>query len=578
MLRMSRRRVASAVRVLATFTATGLAGCWTQPSTLGLPCVTDSECDAGQWCSDGRCGDGSGSTGQTEGPSTSSMVSSTTSATTGASATTSSPAGSSTTTLGTEGSTSEAVTGGSAGTTGAPVECARLDCAPAPQWSVAYGDAQILNKALDVDGAGNIYVGGSFKDSLSVEGFPTLLGVENLFSMYVIKFAPSGVPAGLWGFGADGSGGDELLDLAVTDEGVIYFTGYYTGPQDMCDKTLPGFPNRQDLFVARINTAGVCDAIANYPADGTQRGFALDYLESQQRLALAGAYQGNLNLGVGPLMTEQLGGVQGNGLLALYSDELAVLWATEFGEFATYESVDTVRFGPGGALLIAGTFTDTITLKRPYMSLGGTDDVFLARANQADGTLAWATALISEGGVGVAAIDYDPESGAIVIGGSFKSKIASLELDSGSLDNRDLFVASLDSGSGELNWAERFGGANVDEELRGLVIDPVAGHVLLSARCAPGTDFGGGALAVMGNTDACLARLRLTTGELLWSDRFGGGAGALPETGRQLAIDLNDDPRALLWTGDFYGTASFVGPELTADGVDARAFLVRFGL
>ena len=136
------------------------------------------------------------------------------------------------------------------------MECPTPDCALSPQWSVAYGDAKIVNKALDVDGEGNIYVGGVYQGSVTVNGQPTLIGAADLFSMYVIKFAPNGVPLWVRGFGADESGGDELLDLVVTDDGTVYFTGFYTGPLIMCNQSLIGFPNRQDLFVARISPFG----------------------------------------------------------------------------------------------------------------------------------------------------------------------------------------------------------------------------------------------------------------------------------------------------------------------------------
>ncbi|MCA9714960.1 MAG: hypothetical protein KC468_09770 [Myxococcales bacterium] len=549
-----------------------LTGCWTQPSTLGLPCVSDSECDVDQRCEAGHCAGGSILTDETAGATTAGDGG-TTGATTTTSATSMTTADVGATSSGD--ATSEDGTSATTSVTELPMECPTPDCALSPQWSVAYGDAKIVNKALDVDGEGNIYVGGVYQGSVTVNGQPTLIGAADLFSMYVIKFAPNGVPLWVRGFGADESGGDELLDLVVTDDGTVYFTGFYTGPLIMCNQSLIGFPNRQDLFVARINAAGTCDAIAAYAKDGAQRGFSLAYDAATQRLALAGAYQGLPILEEFPLPAEQIGSTQGNGLLALYDADLDVQWAVGLGKLATYESVNTARVGPPGSLLITGTFTDAITLLSTHASQGGTNDAFLARVSQLDGAVEWDASLVTAGGVTVTATDYDPLSGSFVIAGDFASSLPALELDSGSLDNHDIFVASLDAETAEVQWARQLGGASAEESARGLVIDPVAGHVLLSAGCAPGSELGAGPLDVMGSSDACLVRLRLDTGEVLWTERFGGSTGNLVETGRQLAVDLGKDP-ALLWAGDFYGTASFGGVTLTAKDTNARTFLVRF--
>ncbi len=561
----SRARSLAGLGVLA-LTLVGLSGCWKQPGTQGLPCTADSECDEGQRCLDGACNDPNAATDA--------MTTATSSGGPGSSTT-----GVDGSTVTTDAVSSEASTTGEPGTTsattGEPGACGELDCAPDPDWSVAFGDGEILNVALAVDGAGNIYVGGIFKLGITLpqEMIP---GAATVFKMYVMKFDTEGALAWISDLG-DGMGGDEMLrDLIVTAGGAVYITGDYTAPLQLCGEQLQGGSMDPDLFVAALDAdTGICGDIVSFPTVGVQFGSGLAYDATFDRLILAGGYQGQLELGAGALEAEGFGDGQYTGFIAGLDSSLTVHWAQQVGGLGGYEVVNTVTNGPPGSVLLSGSFESSITVGgAEHTNLGGARDAYVARLTVADGVFGWSDSFASEGRTRIGGLAYDGGDTMVVVG-NFTGTIPALQLDSGSETNHDIFMVSMDATTGDVNWRQRFGAPESDDIVRGVTVDTAHAHAFVSGPCLDGLDLGGGPLAVSGSDDACLARYELETGAHLWSAAFGGDDTKLSESGRRLAFDASGDPVALLWTGDFAKTIELAGPPLNADGEHTRSFLAR---
>ncbi len=546
---------------LAALTTTG--ACWSQPSTLGLPCSSDNECDDGQRCVDERCRDSAGT--DSAGTDSASNTGTTNATTTGVDASTS-DGGTSTSTSTTD------------DTTGTELECESIDCAPTPDWSLAFGDDEVRNYAMGVDGAGNVYVGGVYKGTLSVGG-EQLPGGLARFRMYLLKFAPNG--ALLWAndFGDD-LDYDALVDLAVTKDGLVYFTGSLTGPLTMCGEQLEGVPDDSDLFVARVNGFGECDRITRFVKPEMQSGEAIAYDEASQSLIVGGVYQGEFDLGQDAFPTELTGYLQLNGFYArfdLVNDEFQPGWSHGFGVAGAFDFVQALTPGPEQAAFLSASFSGEFTLGSDlHSSIGGSHDAVIARVSATNGDIAWSRSFLSAEGVTVTNLAYDAEGG-LLIAGHYLAELESLGLPSAADGAADLFVVRMDASTGELLWKKSFNDPSRDDLIRGIAIDPINGHALLSTRCFATSSYGGGPLEIEGEDDACLVRLDLDDGDFLWNARFGGAKAGQPEFGRQLALDLSGEA-ALLWSGDFFGSADFGGPALDASGDHARTFLARFFL
>lgn len=124
-----------------------------------------------------------------------------------------------------------------AGSSDAFVVC--LTSAGAHRWATQIGGSKSdSGKAVVVDDAGNLYVGGSFSDTVNLGGGPlTASGASDLF---VASYSASGAFRWAMGFGGDSTIGnaDSLSAIAVDGAGGVYVVGSFQGTMSLAGKTL----------------------------------------------------------------------------------------------------------------------------------------------------------------------------------------------------------------------------------------------------------------------------------------------------------------------------------------------------
>jgi len=109
--------------------------------------------------------------------------------------------------------------------------------------------------ATAVDGAGNVYLAGAFRNSVVLGG--TTLTSLGSFDVFVAKFNPTSNQFA-WAQRAGGTGNDIATALAVSGTNV-YMTGYFQsttagfGPATLTNAALN---NTADVFVAKLTDAG----------------------------------------------------------------------------------------------------------------------------------------------------------------------------------------------------------------------------------------------------------------------------------------------------------------------------------
>jgi hypothetical protein len=121
----------------------------------------------------------------------------------------------------------------------------------------------------------------------------------------------------------------------------------------------------------------------------------------------------------------------------------------------------------------------------------------------------------------------------------------------------DVFVTKLDASSGDHIWSKRFGDAG-DQRASAVAVD-AAGHVLVTGTFAGSVDFGGGPLVSVTGFDVFVVALD-AAGEHVWSKSF---ATAQYLDASALSVDPSGD---VLVTGNFVGTIDFGGGPLTSAG------------
>ena len=161
-----------------------------------------------------------------------------------------------------------------------------------------------------------------------------------------------------------------------------------------------------------------------------------------------------------------------------------LIWAKKIGS-AGYAQISEMAFDLSGNLLLAGSFSDTLTIGGNTMIASGYNDILVAKYDTAGNPL-WA---LSAGNVGADAASHitcDPFDN-IIVGGLFQyaSPFPSITLTA--YGDADVFVAKLNS-TGTVLWAQSCGGMQ-NEGLAGLTTD-AAGDIYLSGKSAFNFNYG----------------------------------------------------------------------------------------
>lgn len=117
-------------------------------------------------------------------------------------------------------------------------------------WIKTFGGTMAENsRGLSIDAKDDIYIGGFFRDSMTIEGV-TLMSIVG--DAFIMKFSKSG--SFQWVEQVGGSGEDYIFDVKENN-GKIYYTGYYDRNISFGDTTLSS-NNSLTGFVAKHNSDG----------------------------------------------------------------------------------------------------------------------------------------------------------------------------------------------------------------------------------------------------------------------------------------------------------------------------------
>lgn len=194
-----------------------------------------------------------------------------------------------------------------------------------------------------------------------------------------------------WVRKAASPGNEHIADVQVDADGAVYVTGSYGGTLQFGGQSL-GNQGGVDVFVARLDAAGVLQWIVQGGGPGIDRGIKLS-VGNGGAIAVAGEFMGTASL-FGTALTSA-GGTADVFVAVLNKSDGALQWVRQGGGAEAADGPGGVSMAPDGRVTVAGQFRGTaqwegstlVSTIDPLTTLPSAD-IFIATYT-ATGSLLW---------------------------------------------------------------------------------------------------------------------------------------------------------------------------------------------
>ncbi len=255
-------------------------------------------------------------------------------------------------------------------------------------WARSFkGQHQSIGYAVKADGANNVYITGSFQETVD---FNPGLGTYNLTStgglkdVFLCKLTREG--AFIRAFALGGAEDDYASGLVLDDSANVYLTGrfQYTVDFDPDPVSVANMTsnNLSDVFLSKYDSAGNFVWVNTFGSTGWDMGMALA-IDKAANLYVGGGYTGTVDFDPDPNNTASLisSGSATEFFLAKYDRNGDYIWATGNGSGDGH--IRALAPGEYGALYAAGVHTGSgnITIGATSVDLRGigNTDVFILK-------------------------------------------------------------------------------------------------------------------------------------------------------------------------------------------------------
>jgi hypothetical protein len=314
------------------------------------------------------------------------------------------------------------------------------------------------------DDFGNIYIGGSFSDTVYIDNHQLIsAGYSDMFLMKLDQQKNI-----IWIKTAGGIYTDFIRQIKIDNSGYIYITGSYNSPQFTFDTFTITNSGATDILIVKLDTAGNTIWLKEVGNQGYE--WINDFfIDSFANLYLTGSfYSSTINFGNTTLT---------NVFPASFSDMFIVkldssgneIWAKSAGG-TNYDSGRSIIVDQSGNIFVAGkiqsySFTfDTLNFS------GNIYKLFILKLDSL-GNLLWINGFGDLGDGDIFKLVYDGNNN-LYFTGQFSGPMIIIGTDTLINSNQnyfDAFLVKMDT-SGNILWSKQFGG-NLDENGYALTID-----------------------------------------------------------------------------------------------------------
>jgi hypothetical protein len=318
-------------------------------------------------------------------------------------------------------------------------------------WPVrAGGPRKDAGGGVVTDASGNVYVAGTFETfgSWGTRSLPSSGGND----IFLTKYSPNGKP--LWVVKQGGGDADAASSLALDNSGNLIMTGSFRGTGTFGTGNTFGSNGIDDIFISKLDPSG--NVIWSKRAGGTDQDVAFSIAtDNNGDIYIAGYFRGTITFPGSATTMTSLGGT--DALIAKYDGNGNLLWAKSGGgtgnDFAYGVSVR------GSNVAMVGQFESSATFNSSNLLSAGQSDIFIAEYSSSNGSLNWVNKFGGTGNdigfsITTGGSDY-------VIAGQFSNSVTIGSTTLNSAGNSDVLVVRVNS-SGTPVWFKRAGGISQD--------------------------------------------------------------------------------------------------------------------
>ncbi|MBL7974480.1 MAG: hypothetical protein JNJ85_06185, partial [Candidatus Kapabacteria bacterium] len=414
--------------------------------------------------------------------------------------------------------------------------------------------------SLAIDGSSNIYVGGSFLNTID---FDPSTSVTNLYNPnFVADSARNGFHAKYTSAGAlvncASIGGitalppNEFQSYHATDaSGNIYYAGNFTIPVDVdpsngVTNTTTNSYYIPEMFLAKYSSTGTLLWQKSIGGTGVDQVLALT-LDGSGNPIMAGWFASTVDFDPSASTLQLTSSGNQDIFFAKYDSNGNVIWAKKVGGTSN-EIVNDITLDLSGNIFLTGNFQGTADFN-PNPSVtnnltASAQDIYLAKYTSS-GDYVWAFRLGGTASGDDGRSVKTDSSGNVYLCGHFSGSNVDFDPGSGTFllstptSNNDAFFAKYNA-SGTLQWAKQITG-NGDERMLSLVIDGNSDIITLGtyqsgADLDPNSGVIGGTTGSSSEASIVLAKYS-NSGSFVWADIFNRGING---QGSSLAVDSDN--------------------------------------
>ena len=251
----------------------------------------------------------------------------------------------------------------------------KYNAAGAHQWTTTFGGTgnSDYSYGLAVDGSGNVYSTGSFRDTVNFgAGNVTSAGDTDVF---VTKLNSAGAHQWTTTFG--GTDDQSGFAVAVDGSGNVHVTGRFVGTVNFGagDVTAAG---GEDAFVTKLNSSGAHQWTTAFSSTSASRGQSVA-VDGSGNVYTTGQFSGTVDFGAGDVTAA---GVNTDIYITKLNSSGAHQWTNTYGDSPTDWGLG-VALDTAGNVHVTGHFQNTVDFGTGDVTSAGDSDVFVVKLNSA---------------------------------------------------------------------------------------------------------------------------------------------------------------------------------------------------